>query len=100
MVVFGGFMNSKNCVDYSNTISKYHFGSNTWTIINSKSQLIPEKRSNCGGTIVDNGLVIFGGINGKLRFNDLWRFDFETEMWKQIKGTGSIPKVIYLFIIQ
>lgn len=39
---------------------------------------MPEKRANCGGAIVNNELVIFGGINGKIRFNDLWRFDFET----------------------
>lgn len=93
MLVFGGFINSEACVDYSNSITNYNFDENKWTLLTPKPSPIPSKRANCGGTIIGKGLVIFGGINGKIRFNDLWRFDLLTLIWEEIKGTGTIPKV-------
>ena len=98
MLVFGGFINSEHCVDYSNTITNYNFQQNQWTTITPKSSIIPSKRANCGGTIINSGIVIFGGINGKIRLNDLWRFDLGSLIWQEIKGAGAIPKVYFIFL--
>ena len=68
-----------------------------WTTITPKSSIIPSKRANCGGTIINSGIVIFGGI-WKNSIKDLWRFDLGSLIWQEIKGAGAIPKVYFIFL--
>jgi hypothetical protein len=39
-----------------------------------------------------NSAYIFGGSDGKNKFNDLWRINLDTLKSKQIIGEGDIPR--------
>lgn len=61
----------------------------TWRKI--KCELHPSKRRshNCvyGG---DDTMLMFGGYDNKIFYNDLWSFDFRFETWKPIELRGGL----------
>jgi len=45
-------------------------------------------------SVVHNGkFVLFGGFDGTRWLNDMYEFDFETKMWRQIHARGQLPSV-------
>lgn len=47
---------------------------------------LPEARFRHAGTVVDNKLVVFGGVSRRHRFlGDFWEFHFDTNQWKELK---------------
>ncbi|CAF1019741.1 unnamed protein product [Adineta steineri] len=54
-----------------------------WTRIETNGAR-PESRSGHSAVIYNNSMYIFGGL-GKHRYNDLFKFDFDTYQWTEIK---------------
>jgi len=43
-------------------------------------------------TVIDDNLVIFGGLNQKQKLNDMWQFNLITRTWSQINAkSSSVP---------
>lgn len=36
-------------------------------------------------------MIIFGGTNNEILFNDLWAFDFKINNWNEIEQIGKRP---------
>jgi len=53
---------------------------------------IPPTRSAHIGVVYKEYMYIFGGWNGAVQFNDMYKFHFETKTWSQVNETGDIPK--------
>lgn len=45
---------------------------------------IPQPRCQADCCIYSNKILMFGGTNGKRRFDDMWSFNLETLLWTQI----------------
>eukprot|EP01080_Neovahlkampfia_damariscottae_P007021 gene7021-11186_t len=56
-----------------------------WTKIEPKSELIPSERFDHSTTICNSKMFIYGGRNKKIIFNDLWEYDYNNYIWKEIK---------------
>ena len=41
--------------------------------------------------LYNNKLVVFGGFDGKQRYNDLRELDLEILMWKKLPSEGNVP---------
>ncbi|OWZ23418.1 hypothetical protein PHMEG_0001721 [Phytophthora megakarya] len=61
------------------------------------STAVPEARSEAGVVIHNDYLFVFGGIaydekgaNPPIDYNDLWRYDLATYVWKQVEPTGNL----------
>ena len=64
----------------------YNFSRSEWEILTpDKESPIPQSRAGHSAIVYDGKMYIFGGKdedNEKLK--DLWCFEFETRMWKQL----------------
>ena len=59
----------------------------------SPNRCIPPARKNHIAHIVNNDLLIFGGLNGENTYlNDLWKFSLKKFEWTQIFSFGYVPK--------
>ncbi|OMJ65890.1 hypothetical protein SteCoe_37467 [Stentor coeruleus] len=58
----------------------------------NKNSIPPEKRSFCKILYhqTNNCLYLFGGINQKQRFNDLWAFYFSSATWERIESSKEL----------
>jgi len=100
IVLFGGASIEEGT---SNDIYIYSLKKNTWTKqkiiykeVNGKLSTIPEPRYEHTGIIIENDkgeeeLFIFGGTNGVKLLNDSYIYNFDTNIWREIKTTGDIP---------
>lgn len=48
---------------------------------------VPEPRAHHIAVVVANSMFVFGGIHK----NDLWVFDFESNIWKQVDAVTRVP---------
>lgn len=117
--LFGGDgADANDCNDSSppcdlNDLWKYNTTANEWTWV-SGSNLnnqpgtygqegqpaaanVPPPRDGAVGWMDSAGdLWIFGGISGTQNLNDLWKYDFSTNEWTWMNGTGeSCPTAVY-----
>lgn len=91
MLVFGGDGYSTPSSDL-NDLWAYRPGSNTWVPI-SPATVLPSPRD--GHTAVwdptNAQMLIFGGFNGGVEFNDLWAYRPASNTWVQLSPTGTAP---------
>lgn len=52
---------------------------------------IPCPRSMHAGAVSHSKLYIFGGYDGYQRSNDLYTYDFSTNVWTLLNASGTIP---------
>ena len=57
----------------------------------SSSPLPPPRRGHSSFLFHDRYLVIFGGVDDKTLYNDLWRFDISSRTWTPLLQTGTVP---------
>ncbi|KAI7870788.1 hypothetical protein BDF14DRAFT_1769756 [Spinellus fusiger] len=51
----------------------------------------PSGRAGHVSVIYDNKFYIFGGTDGDHLYNDIWCFDFQTQLWAPVPAAGYIP---------
>ncbi|CAD7704939.1 unnamed protein product [Ostreobium quekettii] len=64
-----------------------------WREVSASS--VPEPRARHAAIVIDsNRFLIFGGINKRQRYNDVWVFDWKTKAWSQpaVEGTPPAPR--------
>ncbi|ORY95768.1 hypothetical protein BCR43DRAFT_506213 [Syncephalastrum racemosum] len=61
-----------------------------WDYIIAKNEG-PAGRAGHVSVVFDNKLFIFGGTDGDHLYNDIWTFDLQTLLWKQVAAAGYIP---------
>jgi len=99
IVLFGGASIEEGT---SNEIYIYNLSKNTWNkqkIVykesNGKLSKIPEPRYEHTGFIIEKEneeeLFIFGGTTGVKLLNDCFIYNFETNIWREVKTKGDIP---------
>jgi N-acetylneuraminic acid mutarotase len=82
MLIFGGFVEGYR----TNEIHLYDFKSRKWEP-HTWTGISPEPRAGHTGTVYKDCLYVFGGKdddNNKL--HDLWQFDLNKKVWKEIKA--------------
>ncbi|KAK2964791.1 putative Actin-fragmin kinase [Blattamonas nauphoetae] len=74
------------------TISAFSFETYTWRrVVPAPAQKIPKARRNHASVLRGSKMYIFGGTDGHNRMQDTWFYDFETNLWTEIKETGGQP---------
>lgn len=104
MIVFGGYLGQIS--KYSNLVYSYDFQTNIWKLYymptpNEKKNEKPKRRANAGAVIFNDELFIYGGTNGKSKFNDLWKFDLKTLKWSQMSKMEEFkpePRSGHIFV--
>lgn len=95
IVSFGGFLGKYG--EYWNQVIKYDISANKW-ILPYKDNAIqltdpsgPHPRGGHTSSIFNGYLYIFGGRNGEIKYNDIWRFDLSQDTWLKIKTKENPP---------
>lgn len=104
MIVFGGYLGKIS--KYSNLVYSYDFQTNIWKLYympkpDDKKNEKPKRRANAGAIILNDALLIYGGTNGKSKFNDLWRFDLRTLKWSLLSKMEEFtpePRSGHIFV--
>ncbi|OGL47316.1 MAG: hypothetical protein A2161_17100 [Candidatus Schekmanbacteria bacterium RBG_13_48_7] len=91
MIIFGGYTGS----GYSNEIYSYSPPPvNEWTLLSSVTDPPPPRTEQSAILIPDSTgdtILIFGGKDSSVYFNDLWKFDLASTTWTEISAAGDIP---------
>jgi len=86
MYVFGGYSNNNVYLD---DFYCYNLSSKRWKKLDIPGR--PAKRCNHSCVTYKGEMYIFGGSNTRTAFNDLHKFNFDTQKWTLIETTGDIP---------
>lgn len=88
MILFGGMQ------PITSDTWEYDANYRVWKQLGPENQgSVPDPR--CHHTLVSNStnenIVLFGGFSFVGRFNDVWRFDPDSELWLELLPTGLAP---------
>eukprot|EP00943_MAST-04B_sp_MAST-4B-sp1_P008642 g8642.t1 len=99
--LFGGISGGGR-VTYGDTWC-FDDSTNKWTEIVAADKVKPPSRNLAGiASYSTNKMLIFGGLAGPKKFNDLWEFNYEKQQWRDLtplakKNSGNlIPSKRYL----
>ena len=53
---------------------------------------VPPPRSRHTCTVVKHFLVVFGGLNHRERYSDVWIYDTKTRTWAEILCEGEVGR--------
>ncbi|CAD8133827.1 unnamed protein product [Paramecium octaurelia] len=92
LIIFGGFYTA-DTFKHSNDLYSFNFKLNSWIKLNKSKGRQPSPRDGSSIAIHDQILYMFGGKNGDLRYNDLWKFDFSKQEWHfiPVNSLSDIP---------
>jgi len=87
---FGGYQ--KKSGDYYNDLFYYDLNLKQWAEIRTSGER-PCERTDHTCVYYSGSMYVFGGYDGKSRFNDLYRCNIKNKKynWKKIEGDGTIP---------
>ena len=100
MIIFGGYFGDVG--KYSRSVFSFNIEKKRWSVLHhsvkntkntNNNQILPKKRANAGAVVLRDCLYVFGGTNGKIKFNDFWKFDLVAAKWDRIDCQGVIPEV-------
>ena len=96
LISFGGFVEGEAV----NTIYQYIIADNLWSEVEVKGQEKPLGRANHTAIMLNEKMVIFGGTDDDhSKLDDIWEFDFATQIWNHIIPLGGQePTVYYIYI--
>ncbi|XP_039253486.2 kelch domain-containing protein 3-like [Styela clava] len=81
---------------YDNDIKVLDLNTLEWSAAAHANQKLPVGRRSHTAFIHEDSIYIFGGFNSKLNehYNDLWKFDMKSGLWKEISvhGVGPCPR--------
>ncbi|XP_030761818.1 tip elongation aberrant protein 1-like [Sitophilus oryzae] len=86
MLIYGGYQDLKgSCGD----LWAFHFDTESWHLVftppNKSSEQCPPSRHKHSAAIHEETLWIYGGMTDLQERSDLWKFDFYTKIWTNIK---------------
>ncbi|KAG2392531.1 hypothetical protein C9374_011256 [Naegleria lovaniensis] len=96
MYIFGGItsyqgMDGKMNSDYLNILQTYDIPQKKWRVIKPKGQA-PSPRAGHGCCVVGRDIYIFGGRQGTIVLDDMYKFNVDSEKWSRIIFKGdTIP---------
>ena len=96
LIIFGGFLGDIG--EYTNQVLRFDLALEKWSILfDNQDQIlgVPFPRGGHGSVIQKGNLYIFGGKDGELKYNDLWKFDISKKVWNKIEAKNS-PGVNFL----
>uniref|UniRef100_A0A0G4GFY8 RING-type domain-containing protein n=1 Tax=Chromera velia CCMP2878 TaxID=1169474 RepID=A0A0G4GFY8_9ALVE len=82
---FGGYTKKEG--NYFNDLHAFHIPSKTWTAVQPVNKPAPA-RTDHSCVVSDGKMMVFGGWDGKTRFNDVQEFDLERKVWREIAIEG------------
>ncbi len=84
MIVYGGYIPEK--ATYMIDMYLFDLEKKTWEVLyRGGSGVEPEGRSDFDMIVHGGSIWLFGGSNGKLTLNDLWKFEPKEKKWTAIK---------------
>lgn len=86
--LFGGYTRKDGT--YYNDLYRFDTALNTWNKLFCSGE-IPSIRTDHTAVLYENAIYIFGGYDGKNRFNDLKACRLENYEWKNVNNTGVQP---------
>jgi len=84
---FGGY--TKKDGDYFNDLFEFNIPKAHWTRLDAAQ--IPSVRTDHSCVVFEASLYIFGGFDGRTRFQDLHLFNTEEREWMQVTDTDNVP---------
>lgn len=88
VILFGGF----DGVSYYNDTWAYDLAANAWSNLQPTGS-VPAKRA--GHSLVydpvSKRMILFGGWNGTVGYNDTWAYDPAANAWTNLRPSGSRP---------
>lgn len=96
MYIFGGItsyqgMDGKMNSDYLNILQTYDIPQKKWRVIKPKGQA-PSPRAGHGCCVVGRDIYIFGGRQGTIVLDDMYKFNVDSEKWSRVIFKGdTIP---------
>mmetsp|Transcript_85667 Transcript_85667/g.239358 ORF Transcript_85667/g.239358 Transcript_85667/m.239358 type:complete len:792 (+) Transcript_85667:172-2547(+) len=84
---FGGY--TKKDGDYFNELFEFHIPRAHWTRIEMSRR--PSVRTDHSCVVYDTSLYIFGGFDGRSRFQDLHKYSIEDNEWEEIPQSYNTP---------
>ena len=57
-----------------------------------RNYLAPKGRIHHCLVTINKSIYMFGGEDSGVKFNDLWKYDLDTQNWELVLGFGSIPE--------
>ena len=77
---FGGY--TKKDGDYFNDLYTFDIETSIWEKVNPANEILPRERTDHTLSLYKDTLYIFGGYDGRARFNDLCLFNAKTKIWE------------------
>jgi hypothetical protein len=84
---FGGY--TKKDGDYFNDLYEFDIPRAHWTLIEAPNR--PTVRTDHSCVVYETSLYIFGGFDGRSRFQDLHQYNIEERDWSEIPATDNVP---------
>ncbi|CAE7209638.1 Afg1l [Symbiodinium necroappetens] len=84
---FGGY--TKKDGDYFNDLFEFNIPKAHWTRVDAAQK--PSVRTDHSCVVFEASLYIFGGFDGRTRFQDLHLFNTEEREWMQVTDTDNVP---------
>ncbi|XP_031550014.1 attractin-like protein 1 [Actinia tenebrosa] len=90
--VYGGY--AMDNTPFNNLI-RYHVSQNKWeVVVPNVSSLLPRQRYGHSMIVVNDTIVVFGGIVDKKTVSELWMFDIRTRQWTQVSVSAESDNLI------
>lgn len=91
MLVYGGYIPNKAI--YMTDMYSFDLEKMSWELFyKGGTEAEPEGRSDFDMVVHEGSVWLFGGSNGKVTLNDLWKFNYNEKKWTEIKESNC-PEV-------
>ncbi|XP_017679022.1 PREDICTED: tip elongation aberrant protein 3-like isoform X1 [Lepidothrix coronata] len=92
MYIFGGYFGIKGI---SQEFWTFHFDTGKWLCVSSPSHNTgPGPRHGHSAVVYRTGMYLFGGLMGLSEQKDLWKWDFVSSSWSNIRTSQGPPPVV------
>lgn len=78
---FGGY--TKKDGDYFNDVFAYEIATSSWVSVHTLGET-PQRRTDHSVVLFRDSMLVFGGSDGRKRFNDMWELHLRERRWTQI----------------
>jgi N-acetylneuraminic acid mutarotase len=87
MMVFGG----RNSTGFLDDTWAYEPTTNTWTELSPSGTAPSPRTCSMAYDPATHRLILFGGFNGDIFFNDTWAYDRKANTWTNLNPSGMLP---------